>query len=280
VGFGPTTSGQVGLPGDMPGTLLGTDELGSVRVHSFAQPIYTAQFVPLSDNGLQHWKPDYAFDDVSGSLLVVSMQAQAPVNASGPMRFAKAVMGDIGERIAKGQSLNDGAVLRIVPSGPDFSLRDPQPSRSVVAAGQSLNLRLGLVNQGQAYDPATHGGLRVVVSWNGPAGVGDVAGQFELTDSQPANGGRNLTIPLTVPAGLRNDQRQTLFVDIVAGDEANGWRATWTFSAPSAVPCSTASRPTPATASSRIPARWLTASFPFRGVMLFSVTVSKCQRRD
>jgi hypothetical protein len=225
VGFGPTTSGQVGLPGDMPGTLLGTDELGSVRVHSFAQPIYTAQFVPLSDNGLQHWKPDYAFDDVSGSLLVVSMQAQAPVNASGPMRFAKAVMGDIGERIAKGQSLNDGAVLRIVPSGPDFSLRDPQPSRSVVAAGQSLNLRLGLVNQGQAYDPATHGGLRVVVSWNGPAGVGDVAGQFELTDSQPANGGRNLTIPLTVPAGLRNDQRQTLFVDIVAGDEANTWVA-------------------------------------------------------
>ena len=221
VGFGPNAQGQVGLPGDPPGTLLGTGELATLRVPSFATATVATQFRPLTNDGLQHWKPDMVYDDTMGGVLAVSRDVAAPLGKTAAMQFVKAFSPKGLEGALAATGLSDGASLRTLDAGPDFTLRTPVLSKRVVGAGDTLTLALKLVNQGQAYDPAVHGPLSVVASWNAPAGAGTVTGSYNLTLSQAANAQRSLSIPLTVPAGVNSDERQTLFIDIVAGEDAN-----------------------------------------------------------
>jgi len=223
LGFGPNNAGKVGLKGDPPGTLLGTGELGVVRLGVAFSSQTTAQFVPLSGDGLAHWKPDMVFDDTVDSVMSVSMDAVAPIGAarSKAMRFMKAYSPDGVQVHASAKSLTGGSTLRVMNSGPDFVLRTPVLSSRIVSAGQTPSLAIKLVNQGQDFDPAVHGSLQVVASWNAPAGAGVPAGSFALADTVAANGSRSLSIPLTVPAGITNDRRQTLFIDIVADEDAN-----------------------------------------------------------
>jgi len=221
LGFGATTTGQFGLPGDTPGTLLGTGELGLVRVHSFAQPTYVAQFVPLSNNGLQHFKPEFVYDDTSANVVALSMEAPEPAGLSTPMRIAREYTPEGTDGIAQAQVLAGGATMRMSGGGPDFTLRDAVLSRDIVGTGVPLTIDLDLVNIGQAFDPAVHGSVQVKASWNAPVGAGIAAGTFALTATQAANANRDVTFPLTIPANTRTDERQTLFLDIVADDEAN-----------------------------------------------------------
>jgi hypothetical protein len=221
LGFGANAQGQVGLAGDPPGTLLGTGELATVRVPSFATAQVATEFRPLTSDGLQHWKPDMTYDDTVAGVIAISRDAAAPLGASTAMEFAKSFSPKGLETPVLATGLDDGSSLRTLGAGPDFTLRAPLLSKRVVSSGQALTLSLKLVNQGQAYDPAVHGSLKVVATWNAPAGAGTQAGSYTLTQTQGANAQRSLSIPLTVPAGIRSDERQTLFIDIVADEEAN-----------------------------------------------------------
>jgi hypothetical protein len=161
------------------------------------------------------------YDDTMGGVLAVSRDAAAPIGQTAAMKFVKTFSPKGLEGTLAATGLDDGTSLRTLDAGPDFTLRTPVLSKRVVGAGDTLTLSLKLVNQGQAYDPAVHGPLSVVASWNAPAGAGTVAGSYNLTLTQAANAQRSLSIPLTVPAGVSSDERQTLFIDIVAGEDAN-----------------------------------------------------------
>jgi hypothetical protein len=221
LGFGPNARGQLALDGDPPGTMLGTGEIGLIRVTDFTQPLVTAQFVPLTGDGLQHFKPSLAFDDTVGGVLAVSMDAPLPAGRSKALEAAKALSPHAPASIASAKGLGDGSTLRSAGGGPDFVLRSPSLTSRVVAGGQGLTLTVKLVNQGQAFDPAVHGSLKVVATWNAPAGGGVQAGSYTQTQLFAANATRTVLMPLTVPAGVTSDQRQTLFIDIVADDDAN-----------------------------------------------------------
>ncbi len=219
--YGPDALGRHALPGDLPGILLGTGEVAMVHVHSFAQPRYTAQIVGLSDNGLQHWKPDFVYDETMGGVLAVSMQSAPPVGLRTPMEIAQMFSPEGSPVAAQASALAGGAMLRMAMGGADFEVRNARLSRSVVTTGQTLRLDLDLVNIGSSYVPAEHGALKVVASLNGPAGTGVALGNFNLISNATSNASRAVSINLTLPAGVRADERQTIFVDIVAGDDAN-----------------------------------------------------------
>jgi hypothetical protein len=114
-----------------------------------------------------------------------------------------------------------GAALRLAMAGPDFVLREARLSREVVSSGQTLSLTLTLDNVGASYVAADHGTLKVVASLNGPVGVGTQLGSFTLGSSLPGNASRAVSIPLTLPAGVSSDERQTVFIDIVGSADAN-----------------------------------------------------------
>lgn len=219
--YGPDALGRHALPGDLPGILLGTGELAMVHVHSFTQPRYTAQLVGLSDNGLQHWKPDFVYDETLGGVLAVSMQSAAPIGLRTPMDIAQMFSPEGSPVAAQANALQSGATLRMAIGGPDFEVRNARLSRLVVATGQAIRLDLDLVNIGSSYVPAEHGSLKVVASLNGPAGTGVQLGSFTLSTAASSNASRATSISLTLPAGVRSDERQTVYVDIVAGDDAN-----------------------------------------------------------
>ncbi|MBX3699320.1 MAG: hypothetical protein R3F08_17515 [Dokdonella sp.] len=219
--FGPDAQGHHALPGDLPGFLLGTGELAMVRVHSFAHALYTAQVVGLSDNGLQHWKPDVSFDETMGGLMAVSMQAEAPAGLRTPIELAHRYSPQ-GLSVAPAASdLGDGAMLRIAMAGPDFEIRNAHVSRTVVAAGQIVGLDVDLINVGSPYVPATHGPVNVILSLNGPAGSAVELGHYTLSSSATTNDSRLISFIFNAPASVVNDELQTLFIDIVAGDDSN-----------------------------------------------------------
>jgi hypothetical protein len=219
--FGPDAQGRHALPGDLPGITLGTGELGMVRVGSFAQPRHTAQIVGLSDNGLQHWKPDAIFDETMGGLLAVSMQAQAPLGKRLPMEIAKQMSPEGSSIAPMASELGGGAMLRMATAGPDFEIRNARLSRQVASAGQSVTLTLDLVNIGSGYVPAEHGSVQVFASLNGPAGAAPELRRVVLTTSAATNSSRELVMTFNMPAGVVSDELQTIFVDIVAGEDAN-----------------------------------------------------------
>jgi hypothetical protein len=219
--FGPDAQGHHALPGDLPGFLLGTGELAMVHVHSFAQSRYTAQVVGLSDNGLQHWKPDVIYDETMGGVMAISMQAAEPVGLRTPIEFARRFSPN-GSSVAPAASdIGDGAMLRIAMGGPDFEIRNPRLSRTIVAAGQTTGLDLDLVNIGSPYILAAHGPVNVILSLNGPAGSGVELGHYTLSSSATTNNSRPVSFIFNAPASIVNDELQTFFVDIVAGDDAN-----------------------------------------------------------
>jgi len=219
--FGPDAQGRHALPGDLPGITLGTGELGMVRVGSFAQPRHTAQIVGLSDNGLQHWKPDAIFDETMGGLLAVSMQAQAPLGRRLPMEIAQQMSPEGSSIAPMASELGGGAMLRMATAGPDFEIRNARLSRQVASAGQSVTLTLDLVNIGSGYVPADHGSVQVFASLNGPAGAAPELRRVVLTTSAATNSSRELVMTFNMPAGVVSDELQTIFVDIVAGEDAN-----------------------------------------------------------
>jgi len=224
VGFGPDRFGRLGgYPGDPPGMLLGTGEVALVRVQNFSAPTYTAELNPLSANGLQHWKPEFVFDETMGGVFAVSMQAAMPAITAGPMKFAQKFSPTAMQASSEAKTLSDGSSLRTLGGGPDFKLRDARLSRSIVATGQTtpFTLTVDLINAGQGYDPAEHGSLRVVATWNAPSGAGAPAGTFNLTAARLSNSSLPLSMPLTIASGIRSDERQTLFVEILASDDAN-----------------------------------------------------------
>ena len=224
LGFGPDRFNRLGgYPGDPPGMLLGTGEVALIRVQNFSTPTSTAELNPLSANGLQHWKPEFVFDETMGGVFAVSMQAAMPAITAGPMKFAQKFSPTGMHASTEAKTLSDGSSLRTLAGGPDFRLRDARLSRSIVATGQTnpFTLTVDLINAGQGYDPAEHGSLRVVATWNAPAGAGAPAGTFNLTAARLSNSSLPLSMPLTIASGIRSDERQTLFVEILASDDAN-----------------------------------------------------------
>jgi hypothetical protein len=221
VAFGPDAQGRHALPGDLPGIVLGTGELAMLRVQSFTQATHTAQIVGLSGNGLLHWKPEFLFDETLGGVLATSMEATAPVGLREPMEFAKQLSPKGASTATPSLALSDGATLRLGRTGPDFELRDASLSRTVVSTGQGLSLSFNLVNVGSNYASGEHGPVKVVASLNGPAGAGAALGTFTLGSSLAGNANQVVVLPLTLPAGVNSDERQTVFVDIVADTEAN-----------------------------------------------------------
>ncbi len=223
VAFGAGGNGEAGLPGDLPGTLLGTGELGLVRVHNFALPRYTARFVPLSNDGLAHWKPEVVYDPSIGAVLALSTPSVAPAQAaaSAPMRVALAYAPEAHRERSAALALSGGAEMRTLGGGPDFVIRGVSSSRPVIAAGQSTVLRFELANAGGAYDPAAHGSVRVTTSWDAPGGAGVAGPTFILDGSLASNAGRAVALTVVAPSGIRNDERQTLFIEVDAGEFAN-----------------------------------------------------------
>lgn len=221
VAFGPDAQGRHARAGDLPGTLLGTGELAMLRVQSFAAATHTAEMVGLSGNGLQHWKPDFVFDDTLGGVLATSMEAAAPPGLRAPMEFAMQMSPKGAPVAAQPLALSDGAALRLGLAGPDFELRGTRLTREVVSTGQGVAVTLRLVNVGANYASAEHGPVRVVASLNGPAGTGTPLGTFTLGSTLAGNASQLVLLPLTLPAGVNSDERQTVFVDIVADTEAN-----------------------------------------------------------
>jgi hypothetical protein len=219
--YGPDAQGRHALPGDLPGILLGSGELAMLRVQSFSQATHTAHIVGLSGNGLQHWKPDFVFDETMGGLLAVSMEAAAPGGLRTPMEIARQMSPEGSPMAAEPLGIAAGAALRLAMAGPDFVLREARLSREVVSSGQTLSLTLTLDNVGASYVAADHGTLKVVASLNGPVGVGTQLGSFTLGSSLPGNASRAVSIPLTLPAGVSSDERQTVFIDIVGSADAN-----------------------------------------------------------
>jgi hypothetical protein len=220
LGFGPDAFGNRALPGDSPGMTLGTGELGLVRIERFDQPRYTAQFVGLSNDGLQHWKPDVVYDESMGGIIAVSMQAVAPIGLRTAMQIAQQLSPD-GSSVPNARDLGDGAALRMAMDGPDFELRNSRLSHAVIASGQVLRIEVDLSNIGSNYALANSGPLSVVASLNGPAGAAPALGRFDLTSTMASNSSRAVSITVTMPAGVANDQLQTVFLDVVASSDAN-----------------------------------------------------------
>lgn len=221
VAYGPDSQGRRSLPGDLPGIMLGSGELAMLRVHTYSQSTYTAHLVGLSDDGLQHWKPDFLYDETVGGVLAVSMPAAAPATAGGPMAYAKLMSPEGSPVASKASALADGGALRMAMAGPDFSMRDVRLSRTVAVSGQPVRLELTLDNIGARYDSLEHGSVAVVAALNGPVGTGTTLGRFVVSGTQANNASRAVTIDFTMPAGVRNDERQTVFVDIVADGDGN-----------------------------------------------------------
>jgi hypothetical protein len=220
VAYGAGSNGQVALAGDPIGIVTGTGDLGLVRVGDFTQQQYRARLLPLTNDGLQHWSPEVVFDDSIGGVLALSGRALAAQRSSLESQAAQAISGEV-PVISASRELADGSVLTMMGGAPDFVLETSSASRSIISAGQTMTVRAILVNQGASYTSSTHGSVQVVAAWDAPAGAGVNAGTFTLPDPMASNASRSVAFNVTVPNDTRADERRSLFLSIVASDEAN-----------------------------------------------------------
>jgi hypothetical protein len=218
--YGANSNGQVALAGDPIGIITGTGEVGLVRVHDFQAAEYRARLLPLTNDGLQHWSPDIVFDESLGGVLAVSGRATAPQRTSRELVAAKAISGEV-PVMAASRGMDDGSVLIMMGGAPDFALEATSASRAMIGSGQSIVVRTRVVNQGASYDSIEHGTVRVVAAWDAPAGAGISAGTFTVSSVMATNATQAITFNIVVPNNTNADERRSLFVSVVADDEAN-----------------------------------------------------------
>ncbi|MBK8283411.1 MAG: hypothetical protein IPK97_00240 [Ahniella sp.] len=213
LGFGGTGITNVARTDDPIGMLIGSGEHITVRVPSFATATVEVAVTALSSNGLQHWRPDFAFDPSMNAFIAISQQAALPggVNA---LDFVKRLRGGKELPPTNGKALGDGLTLRSLADLPDLRIESSGISGTYWIAGQAGNARIVVRNAGADYNPAVHGASELRLTWDAPAGGGISASVVSI----PAMiGGAELTFnrSVTTPAGHQSDEVRSLFVDIV-----------------------------------------------------------------
>lgn len=198
---------------DLPGMLVGTGELVNVRVPSFGSATTEVAIVPLSSNGLQHFRPQFAFDAAMDAFIGISEEAVLPGGQTA-LDFIQRLPGAKVAAPISGKSLGDGLRMATVSDLPDLRLELVGTSGTYWTASQSKSVRVNLRNAGRAYDPAVDGPVELRMSWDAPAGSGTSANVYAIP-AMPAGGELVLNRTVVVPANHLADDVRTLFVDIV-----------------------------------------------------------------
>lgn len=198
---------------DLPGMLIGTGELVSFRVPSFSTATTEVAVVPLSTNGLQHFRPQFAFDPAMDAFIGISEEAVLPGGQTA-LDFVKRLPGAKVATPISGKALGDGLRMASISDLPDLRLELVGTGGNYWTASSSRSVRVNLRNAGRAYDPAVDGPAELRMTWDAPAGSGTTANVFSIP-AMPAGGELVLSRTVVVPANHLADDVRTLFVDIV-----------------------------------------------------------------
>jgi hypothetical protein len=217
--FGPDGSGRAGRPSDFVGMLTGTGEHIAVRIPSFAAPITQVAPQGLSNDGLQHFRPDFVFDPAMDGFVGLSQRGTAAITKHAAFAAAKRFAVDSPGAVSGAKALGDaGLVLTTLAPTPDFRIESVTMSEAYMTAGQSRSFSVRIRNAGTDYDPAVHGSAMLLAAWDAPPGAGVEAMTPVALAALPSSGAVVRTRSVTMPAGHQADERRTLFIEVRSSD--------------------------------------------------------------
>lgn len=198
---------------DLPGMLIGTGELISVRVPSFTATSAEVAVVPLSNNGLQHFRPQFAFDPAMDAFIGLSQEAVLPTGQTA-LDYIKRLPGAKAASPITGKALGEDLRLATLSDSPDLRVESVTVGGGYWQPSQSRSVRIVVRNAGRAFDPSIDGGAELRLSWDAPAGAG-TSGDAVAIPAMAAGGELLLNRTAVVPANHEADELRSLFIDIV-----------------------------------------------------------------
>lgn len=214
--YGPDAQGNVAMPADPMGMVIGSGDLVGVTVTDFSTPALQTGVQSLSNDGLQHWRPTMVFDPASDSFITIARVAAEPAVKSRAWDEVRAFTRHSPPAVLKSKALGGGGlVIGAVPAVPDLRVERLELGADYLVAAE-VPVWVDVRNVGSAFKPELNGAMHLHAAWDAPPGVGVPA-----VDPVPLvglGGGEGTSIQLNakVPAGHAIDQRRTLFVEVRA----------------------------------------------------------------
>jgi hypothetical protein len=171
LGFGAEIPGGAKvLPGDALGTVLGTGEMAQAVVN-FASNSITPSY--LTNAGNTVWQTVAAFDPLLNQIYVASSQGSGPALP----RQALAMLAEQGYPVERITAVEGPVAFIAAPAQADISIYSITPSSAYIQPGiDPWSATVSLLNNGGEF----RGSLEVRLTWDGPAGLGDPAGEYLL----------------------------------------------------------------------------------------------------
>jgi hypothetical protein len=202
LGFGPANpGGPASLPGDPLGTVLGTGEMAQTFVNLTASQIGTIVPSYLTTSGQTVWQTNAVFDPLFNQIYAVGSLGSGPVLSP----LAKESLSAQGYTVDGLTEVIEPLTFAVASAQPDFSVSDvllstPFPQES----GNPFEVTVSMLNNGPEFvESRITGPLKIVLTWDGPAGLGIPAGEItyspiaagSLTIFEFSSGNGSLTLP-------------------------------------------------------------------------------------
>lgn len=187
LGFGAAyEGGPTVMPGDPLGTVIGTGEMAQAFVTISGVSMATITPSYLTTGGNTVWQTNAVFDPLLNLTYAVASQGSGPALP----QLALDTLSAQGYSVESLNASPEPLAFTVSSAERDFSI--PDVSVSTVypqISGDPLSVTVSILNNGPQFASSRESGMiNLVLTWDGPDGVGVPAGLFTITTSIDAGG--------------------------------------------------------------------------------------------